>query len=58
MAVTSAIVDVSPFSTDGALVLADAQGVDRDVFLKQLMMYAGLVTLVAPIVVWLLFVVL
>lgn len=58
MAVTSAIVDVSPFSTDGALVLADAQGVDRHVFLKQLMMYAGLVTLVAPIVVWLLFVVL
>jgi di/tricarboxylate transporter len=58
MAVASTIVDVSPFSTNGALVLANAQGVDRDVFLKQLMMYGGLVTLVAPLVVWLLFVVL
>lgn len=58
MAVASTIVDVSPFSTNGALVLANAQGVDRDVFLKQLMMYGALVTLVAPLVVWLLFVVL
>ena len=58
MAVASTIVDVSPFSTNGALVLANAQGVDRDVFLKQLMIYGGIVTLVAPLVVWLLFVVL
>ena len=29
MAVASTIVDVSPFSTNGALVLANAQGVDR-----------------------------
>jgi di/tricarboxylate transporter len=58
MAVASTIVDVSPFSTNGALVLANAQGVDRDVFLKQLMIYGGIVTLVAPFVVWLLFVVL
>jgi di/tricarboxylate transporter len=58
MAVASTIVDVSPFSTNGALVLASAQHVDRDVFLRQLMIYGGLVTLVAPLVVWLLFVVL
>ena len=58
MAVASTIVDVSPFSTNGALVLASAQGIDRDVFLRQLMIYGGIVTLVAPIVVWLLFVVL
>ena len=32
MAVSSTIVDVSPFSTNGALVLANAQGVDREVF--------------------------
>ena len=58
MAVSSTIVDVSPFSTNGALVLANAQGVDRDVFLRQLMIYGGIVTLVAPVVVWFLFIVL
>jgi len=58
MAVASTIVDVSPFSTNGALVLANAQGVDRDVFLRQLMIYGGIVTLVAPVVVWFLFIVL
>jgi di/tricarboxylate transporter len=58
MAVSSTIVDVSPFSTNGALVLANAQGVDRDVFLRQLMIYGAIVTVVAPVVVWLLFVVL
>jgi di/tricarboxylate transporter len=58
MAVASTIVDVSPFSTNGALVLASAQGVDRDVFLRQLMIYGGIVTVAAPILVWLLFVVL
>ncbi len=58
MAVSSTIVDVSPFSTNGALVLANAKGVDRDRFFRQLMVYGGLVTLVAPLLVWLLFVVL
>ena len=57
MAVASTIVDVSPFSTNGALVLASAQGIDRDVFLRQLMIYGGIVTLVAPLVLWVLFVV-
>jgi di/tricarboxylate transporter len=57
MAIASTIVDVSPFSTNGALVLANAQGIDRQVFLRQLMIYGGIVTLVAPVVVWLLFVV-
>jgi di/tricarboxylate transporter len=58
MAVSSTIVDVSPFSTNGALVLANVQGMDRDVFLRQLMIYGAIVTVVAPVVVWLLFVVL
>jgi hypothetical protein len=56
MAVSSTIVDVSPFSTNGALVLANAQGIDRDRFFRQLMAYGALVTIVAPIVVWALFV--
>jgi di/tricarboxylate transporter len=58
MAVSSTIVDVSPFSTNGALVLANAQGVDREAFFRKLMAYGAIVTLVAPIVVWALFVVL
>lgn len=57
MAVASTIVDVSPFSTNGALVLANAQGVDRDAFFRQLLAYGALVTLVAPVVLWLLFIV-
>jgi di/tricarboxylate transporter len=58
MAVSSTIVDVSPFSTNGALVLANAKGIDRDVFFRKLMVYGAIVTVVAPVVVWLLFVVL
>src|SRR5918993_1096496 len=57
MAVSSTIVDVSPFSTNGALVLANAQGVDRDAFFRQLMAYGAIVTILAPVVVWLLFIV-
>jgi di/tricarboxylate transporter len=57
MAVASTIVDVSPFSTNGALVLANARNVDRDVFFRRLLAYGALVTVVAPVVVWLLFVV-
>ena len=58
MAVSSTIVDVSPFSTNGALVLANAPpGTDRRAFFRQLMTYGMGVTVVAPFVVWLLFVV-
>jgi di/tricarboxylate transporter len=58
MAVSSTIVDVSPFSTNGALVLANAQGVDREVFFRRLLGYGALVTVAAPVVVWLIFIVL
>ena len=58
MAVSSTIVDVSPFSTNGALVLANAPpGTDRRAFFRQLMTYGMGVMIVAPFVVWLLFVV-
>ncbi len=58
MAVASTIVDVSPFSTNGALVLANAHGVDRQVFFRKLLSYGALVTVVAPVVLWIIFVVL
>ncbi len=57
LAVASTIVDVSPFSTNGALVLANAQDVDRDRFYKQILAYSGIVVAVGPLLAWLVFVV-
>jgi Na+/H+ antiporter NhaD/arsenite permease-like protein len=56
LSVASTIVDVSPFSTNGALVLANAQDVDRDRFYKQILAYAGIVVAVGPFLAWLVFV--
>jgi Na+/H+ antiporter NhaD/arsenite permease-like protein len=53
LAVSATVVDVSPFSTNGALVLANATDVDRDRFFRQLMVYGGIVVAVVPGVVWL-----
>ncbi|MFC8125814.1 SLC13 family permease [Streptomyces sp. NPDC057302] len=57
LAVSATVVDVSPFSTNGALVLAAAPDVDRERFFRQLMMYGGIVVAVVPAAVWLAFVV-
>ncbi|MDQ1038818.1 di/tricarboxylate transporter [Streptomyces sp. V3I8] len=57
LAVSATVVDVSPFSTNGALVLAAAPDVDRERFFRQLMMYGGVVVAVVPAVVWLVLVV-
>lgn len=54
LAVSATMVDVSPFPTNGALVLANAKDVDRD---RQLLVYGGIVVAVAPLVAWLVFVV-
>jgi len=53
IAVSSTIVDVSPFSTNGALVVANAQGVDKDHFYRQMLVYSGLVVLIGPLLAWL-----
>ena len=57
LSVASTIVDVSPFSTNGALVLANAQDVDKDRFYKQILAYATIVVVVGPLLAWLAFVV-
>ncbi|MFH9807586.1 SLC13 family permease [Streptomyces olivaceus] len=57
LAVSATVVDVSPFSTNGALVLAAAPDVDRDRFFRQLMVYGGIVVAVVPALVWLVLVV-
>ncbi|SDL67119.1 SLC13 family permease [Arthrobacter sp. ok362] len=54
LAVASTIVDVSPFSTNGALVLANApEDVDKDRFYKQILAYSGIVVAVGPAIAWL-----
>ncbi|MFF8776183.1 SLC13 family permease [Streptomyces sp. NPDC015140] len=57
LAVSATVVDVSPFSTNGALVLAAAPDVDRDRFFRQLMVYGGIVVAAVPVLAWLVLVV-
>src|SRR6478672_7435593 len=58
LAVASTIVDVSPFSTNGALVLANApEDVDKDKFDKQILAYSGIVVAAGPAIAWLVMVV-
>ena len=52
LAISSTIVDVSPFSTNGALVLANAQDIDRDKFYKQILKYSALVVAIGPLLAW------
>ncbi|NKX53115.1 SLC13 family permease [Arthrobacter mobilis] len=54
LAIASTIVDVSPFSTNGALVLANApEGTDKDRFYRQILAYGGLVVVAGPPLAWL-----
>jgi di/tricarboxylate transporter len=53
IAVSSTIVDVSPFSTNGALVVASAQAVDKDRFYRQMLVYSALVVAFGPLLAWL-----
>ena len=52
IAVATTIVDVSPFSTNGALVLASAEDEDRQRLYRRLVLYGALLTVIAPLVLW------
>ena len=53
LAVSSTIVDVSPFSTNGALMLANRPDtIGEQTYYKQILTYGVLVTLVGPLLVW------
>ncbi len=56
LAISATVVDVSPFSTNGALVLANAQGIHRPRFYRQLLLNSGVVVAIAPALCWLLLV--
>ncbi|KQY72525.1 hypothetical protein ASD52_29895 [Ensifer sp. Root142] len=57
IAISTTIVDTSPFSTNGALVVANAQESDREGVLRTLLVYSALIAIIGPIVAWLVFVV-
>lgn len=57
LAVSATVVDVSPFSTNGALVLANAKEEDKEAFYRRLLTVGVLVVVLAPIVAWLILVV-
>jgi len=50
------VVDVSPFSTNGVIVLGSAQVDDRMRFQKQMLAYCGYIVLFAPLLAWALFI--
>ncbi|MEV4173573.1 SLC13 family permease [Nonomuraea sp. NPDC049709] len=52
LSVSSAIVDVSPFSTTGALLVANVRGMPRDDFYRRLLAYGGVIVLVGPLAAW------
>ncbi|GAB2935211.1 SLC13 family permease [Streptomyces mayteni] len=52
LAISTTIVDVSPFSTNGALVLSNARGVDRERFYRQVMSYTVGIVGIGPVLAW------
>ncbi|AWI61408.1 SLC13 family permease [Sinorhizobium fredii] len=57
IAISTTIVDTSPFSTNGALVVANAPDDKREHVLRQLLVYSALIAIIGPVVAWLVFVV-
>jgi Na+/H+ antiporter NhaD/arsenite permease-like protein len=56
LAIAASVVDISPFSTTGALILANVQGVNERLFFKKLLYIAGSFIVLGPGLAWLLFV--
>lgn len=53
LAIASTIVDISPFSTNGAMLLANVHASIRDRYYRQMIGYAGLMCLIGPGLAWL-----
>ncbi|WP_313096838.1 SLC13 family permease [Corynebacterium variabile] len=53
IAIAATVVDVSPFSTNGAMVLANVDAEHRDKFFRQMLVYSGVVVAVGPLAAWL-----
>lgn len=57
ISMSSSIVDLSPFSTNGALLLSNARPEDERSYFRQLLIMAALFVVAGPLLAWLLFVV-
>lgn len=56
VAISSSVVDVSPMSTSGALLMASAQPKDERMFFRALLLWAIAMIAVVPLLVWFIFV--
>ena len=56
IAISSSVVDVSPMSTSGALLMASAQPKDERMFFRALLLWAIAMIGIVPLLVWFLFV--
>ncbi len=52
LAIAATIVDISPFSTNGAMLLANVDATIRDRYYRQMIGYAGLMCLIGPGLAW------
>ena len=52
LAIAATIVDISPFSTNGAMLLANVHSTIRDRYYKQMIGYSGLMCLIGPGLAW------
>ncbi|MCY7399751.1 MAG: hypothetical protein LH477_02105 [Nocardioides sp.] len=52
LAISSSVVDCSPFSTNGALVVANAENDQREMVFKRLMQWGMSIVVIAPLVAW------
>ena len=57
IAVCTTIVDTSPFSTNGALVVANASEAERDRVMRGLLLYSAGIVALGPVVAWLVLIV-
>ncbi len=55
IAISTTIVDTSPFSTNGAIVVANAEPEERAVLLRRLLGYTALIVAVGPVLAWAIF---
>ncbi|MNP50188.1 hypothetical protein D3C76_1444370 [compost metagenome] len=53
IAISTTIVDTSPFSTNGALVVANTPQEQREKVLRSLLVYSAVIALLGPCVAWL-----
>lgn len=52
LGISSSVVDCSPFSTNGALIVANTSEQDREMVFKRLMQWGMSIVVIAPLVVW------